>query len=124
MRVVRKFRRIVFLFVFVPCLAYFGISSATGWDPLDLNKDEVPQTASMPGYAIVHDPALEAVADEIKAVEPDHGWDTEFVVDGVTVRFRKVGPKELEVEYEGDDGDETSDAIGNVLLKHGFREQS
>jgi hypothetical protein len=123
MRVFRKFSRIVFLCVFVPSLAYFGISSATGWDPLDLNKDEVPQTASMPGYDIVHDPVLEKLADEIKAVEPDHGWDTEWRVDGVVVRFRQVGADDLEVEYEGEDGNEVSDAIGNVLVKHGFRER-
>jgi hypothetical protein len=77
----------------------------------------------MPGNDIVHDPALEKVAEEIKAVEPDHGWDTECMVDGVAVRFREVGADDLEVEYEGEDGNEVSDAIGNVLVKHGFREQ-
>jgi hypothetical protein len=121
-RRIRKFAGIAVLALFLPSLAYGAVANATGFDPLDLIKDEVPEHVGMPGYEIVHDPALNDLVIETKAVEPDHGWDTQWILDGVDVRFREVG-EGLEVEFEGDTGEtqvEVTDTLQDVLVAHGF----
>lgn len=124
MRIVRNILIGLFCCLTVPSVLYVAVSSITGADPIDVLKDEVPDTRALPGYEFVHHPRIAALVDDTKAVEPDSGWDAQWVLDGVIVRSRRVGKDGLEFEWESDakytSHTEITDNLANLLAENGF----